>query len=451
MKKLLINLLFILNYIFFTTFTSQAFASQKDPEDFLGKSVIDLEAVWGKPIFKEKYKNNILRYKYFKIHVFSAKGKLILSKNRLLNEGDVPKGGRVSRCITDFDVLNTGLVIAQYQKGNICYKPPKYPSREKRRLQTIDPVYRYDGPEGISVQGLIAQYRFQDEDFDSLEKIFRKLTNNKKLNNDGRSQLSNLMTSLYGMFIGHKNWSLSLRRLKKWQEKYPKSQIPFIAESVYWRAYAWNARGSGYARTVTKSGRILFKERLQKAKSVLDESDRRKANHQLWYESYIYTAQALGWKLKDLLDLYQIAKKTHPDYYYYNFQVIRFLTPQWGGSYELINAFITFEAANMDKKDAAIQYTRMYWSLNGQMPIEFNIFRDSYADWKKMKAGFIDLMKKYPMSYWNLNNFEYFSCRAGDKEQYQKLRPKLKGRIHPSAWPANYSIDVCDHKMLVRM
>ena len=63
--------------------------------------------------------------------------------------------------------------------------------------------------------------------------------------------------------------------------------------------------------------------------------------------------------------------------------------------------------------------------------------------WPKMKAGFEDLIARYPTP-WNLNSFARFACQAKDKEAFLKILPKLAPvTVRPMAWPSGYSLENC--------
>ena len=65
-----------------------------------------------------------------------------------------------------------------------------------------------------------------------------------------------------------------------------------------------------------------------------------------------------------------------------------------------------------------------------------------------MKTGFEQLIAATPNSTWNLNNFASFACRAGDADTYRKLRKQISERIYNEAWPDNYSMEICDERLL---
>ena len=67
-------------------------------------------------------------------------------------------------------------------------------------------------------------------------------------------------------------WQLHARIHENWDTAKPRSITAHVAHADFLNEYAWHARGSGFANTVTKEGWRLFSERLAKAKELLDKS-----------------------------------------------------------------------------------------------------------------------------------------------------------------------------------
>ena len=41
-----------------------------------------------------------------------------------------------------------------------------------------------------------------------------------------------------------------------------------------------------------------------------------------------------------------------------------------------------------------------------------------------------------------------FACRAGDAHTYRKLRKQIGEQFYEDAWPSNYTMEVCDERLL---
>ena len=70
--------------------------------------------------------------------------------------------------------------------------------------------------------------------------------------------------------------------------------------------------------------------------------------------------------------------------------------------------------------------------------------------WSKMKAGFEDLIARYPTP-WNINGYASLACQANDKGAFIKLLPKLTPEdIRDEAWVSGYNLENCKESFMVR-
>ena len=68
------------------------------------------------------------------------------------------------------------------------------------------------------------------------------------------------------------DWTDRLAPLQQWIATKPPSIIAHVALAGAYITFAWDARGNGSSDTVTGNGWRLFNQRLEKAKSILDEN-----------------------------------------------------------------------------------------------------------------------------------------------------------------------------------
>jgi hypothetical protein len=305
-----------------------------------------------------------------------------------------------------------------------------------------------DGPAAITVLSLRAENLFSSSSYKELDKLFDQLNQPSERWADGRWKLDAVSSGLASFFSEWKTWPEHYKKIQDWKKANPTSKGAAITEAIYWDTYAWNARGGGYASTVTEEGWKLFKQRLSKAEQVLIKSKSYASENRLWYAEYLNIALGLGWSRDKYQALFIDAIRKEKYYYKYYFEMVTFLSPRWGGNYELVDQFIRDSVSATKIQEGHTLYARLYWIISQMEGEEVNLFTDTPASWDLMQQGFEDLMKRYPNSYWNLNNYASFSCRAGDKTTYAMLRPKLRDQIFHMAWPSNYSVDVCDQRLL---
>jgi hypothetical protein len=262
---------------------------------------------------------------------------------------------------------------------------------------------------------------------------------------DGRFKPSGI-----AMFLGEEYTfrpeGVLLTEVARWRAYNPKSPGAALLEAVYWRKLAWQARGGGYASSVTPEGWRLFRQRLERAKQTLSAAESYAASNPLWYEEYLDVSIGLGAPVEYQLAYYDRGIKAFPQYFPLHFPMIRALQPKWGGSYELIAGFIEAVVNRSPTAESAQLYTRLWWYVGQISPDDLSLFSDMGASWARMKDGFESLHARYPQSVWTLSNYASFACRAGDMRTYIRLKNELGAKVYKKAFPSNASIDVCDER-----
>ena len=123
--------------------------------------------------------------------------------------------------------------------------------------------------------------------------------------------------------------------------------------------YAWRARGSGFANTVTKERWRLFSERLAKAKELLDKSADFEPKCPVWWRKKRMTvARGQGWSWDDYENFSRMRKRSNP-----RFGVMMSLRPP------------TFTQMAFDSQENGIRSD--LWRITGQMVLDWKHTRGS--------------------------------------------------------------------------
>lgn len=184
--------------------------------------------------------------------------------------------------------------------------------------------------------------------------------------------------------------TLYLDQLRQWVKEHPQSSTAKIALATALQSYAWDARGSGWASTVTDKGWKLMRERLADAAHQLDQC---KEKTPLWYTASQRVALGQSWP-KDKYDaLVNESISKYPNHDAAIFQALWWLQPRWFGEEGDAEKFLDSQVSKRPNPDGEILYARSAWWLDGIMGDAIN---DTKLSWPKTKAGFTALMKKYP-------------------------------------------------------
>ncbi|MBD9416736.1 DUF4034 domain-containing protein [Pseudomonas sp. PDM16] len=289
----------------------------------------------------------------------------------------------------------------------------------------------------------LVQRAFNERQFATLDTLYDQWCSGKDRFPDGRWKLSQYEAALHENFDAWNTWSRDLDAIKSWKSVSPNSAAAIFSEAVYWRAYAWKARGADYASTVSKEGWELFYERLSKAESALASSNI-STGCAAPYALRLSVLTELGAQEERLASLYEEASRKHPEYHGIYFAMAMHYEPQWGGSAAKYESFANKAAEQTKAFEGMGMYARLYWLVDYHQGIPFTNDPRQAPSWKKLKLGYDDLVRLYPSSIHNIGKYAGVACRTPDSDLYRKLRTKIAG-YEQSAQMVD-PVDVCDRR-----
>ena len=263
---------------------------------------------------------------------------------------------------------------------------------------------------------------------------------------DGRPRLAALRGAFDAAFSREQDWTKIYARIQELKKQFPNKTFVALAEADYWIVYAWDARGNGYASSVTQDGWKLFRERLEKAEKVLLDSKDYASANPIWYDEMLTVQSALDRSGDEKTKTFLEGAKKSETYYPLYFTMLNYMLPKWGGSWATVDSFVQWSVDNTKDVDGNSLYARLYWSAYQGLRPEERLFKDTRASWPKMKKGFEDMMARHPQSKWNLNNFAMFACMAGDKKTFRALRKQIGKDVAEDAWQGSETLDLCEAK-----
>jgi hypothetical protein len=305
-----------------------------------------------------------------------------------------------------------------------------------------------EGPAAIDRASLNAIVLFNAKRYDDLDNLIARYATLQDRVDDGRFKLSGI-SKFIRMAFDQRAPGVLLTDVERWRAANPQSPGAALLEADYWVNAAWQARGSGYANSVSPEGWRLFHERLERAQKALSDSEPYASSNPLWYIEGLVVRRGLNASTNEQLAFYERGLKGFPEFFPLHFTLIEALLPKWGGSNEAIRAFIESVVKRSPPSLKAQMYTRLWWDADNASPLHVDVFRDMGASWARMKEGFDSLDESYPNSVWNRGNYASFACRAGDVTTYIRLRTELGDKINiyvKKIFPSNASLDVCDER-----
>jgi hypothetical protein len=216
---------------------------------------------------------------------------------------------------------------------------------------------------------------------------------------------------------GSADWQPNINKLKKWVAKDPQSATARVALANSYMGWAWEARGSGYADTVSQEGWKLFEKRVGMAKSTLVEAARLTEKCPAWFFVMQNVSRAESWSKSDEKELFDQAVSFEPAYYYVHQNHAEFLLPKWYGAEGETQAFINDVTAGVPEPDGSMLYFEVTNSVACQCEPERDTLKG--ISWSKAKEGYANIERLYGTVNNKANRYAYMAYMAGDKAAAQ--------------------------------
>jgi rhomboid protease GluP len=305
-----------------------------------------------------------------------------------------------------------------------------------------------DGPAMREAAGCRAQKLFLSGDYVTLDALIRGAE--ARLNDlpDGGSTLTGIYGGLDHLFTyGRITVQEALSHSAAWRRAVPGSMQPDLVEAQLLQAWAWSARGTGYAADVSRQAWAAFAYRTEMAAASLEDSQPLAQVNPYWYQVSLGVGLDQSAGVGQLRTVFNEGARRFPGYHPLYGAMLRILMPRWFGSYDKVNDFIR-DVSHYEGRDPDLAlYARLYWNYASLERDEIDIFVDAQAHWYQMREGFRRLRQRYPRSDVLLNGFAKLACMADDRETYAELRPQLIGHPSVTAWSKKLTLAACDAKM----
>lgn len=292
-------------------------------------------------------------------------------------------------------------------------------------------------------EGQIARL-LESEQFDTLESIASELRAKKSRFPSGVWQLK----GFYGYLmdgseeINFEKKEQFLEMLQRWHEAYPRSVTQRIVLADAHTEYAWEARGHGWASTVTEEGWRGFREHLTKAWEILKEAEKLETKDPQLYSIMVLTGMGLsknrpgalasflsdvtGLKLarNEIAEAFEKGVEVEPAYYHTYYRRAISLLPRWGGGPGEVELFAARAVElTRDLEGEALYAVVAHHVLHFAQTATFlERFRFS---WPRIKQGHRDLLERFPESTYRLNSFCLLASVYKDKETAKELFDKI--------------------------
>lgn len=224
---------------------------------------------------------------------------------------------------------------------------------------------------------------------------------------------------------------------RKWVAARPQSATARIALAEALVNFAWQARGGGFADTVTEQGWKLMGERLREADAVLKEARGLAEKCPHWWLAAQRVGIGLGWSREVYDKVFAEGVAFEPRYWHASVEKARYLLPRWHGQAGDWERFAEEETRRAGGPGAEI-YPRIVVSLDRYHK---HVFQESAATWPLTREGFLSLRTQYPASMEVAVWFCKLACRGNDRDQAQALFNEIGENVDLRFWKTQGAYD----------
>jgi hypothetical protein len=226
------------------------------------------------------------------------------------------------------------------------------------------------------------------------------------------------------------DWNTHMQLLQRWVSTTPASITARIAQAKSYVSYGEDARGPGFADTVSDSGWKLLAERTAKAKQILDEASTLSTKDPEWYVAMQEVALHQGWEPVAREALLDQAVKFEPAYYYYYRLYANSILPKWGGEEGEVAKFLQKVADQIGGDAGDIVYFR----VAGKIVCGCQTDQQLKLSWPRIQKGFDAVEKRNGASPENWNLMAHMAVSFGDAVVADKLLIRIGDQWSEDIW-----------------
>jgi Domain of unknown function (DUF4034) len=231
-------------------------------------------------------------------------------------------------------------------------------------------------------------------------------------------------------------WNAQIAKLEQWAQSSPASPTPRIALAQTYLRFAWKARGHGYSNTVTPEGWALFRDRVQSARSTLEQSAALAENSPHWYLEMQGVALDQQWDRAAFDALAERSLAHAPGYYYFAISESNYLLPKWYGKPGDSERY----AAQVADRIGGDEGDAVYF----QIAAAINCCKRTQApalSWPRVQQGFAAIESLYGSTNHERNVMAYLALRSGDDATAQQLFARIGNDWSESVWRSKAAFD----------
>jgi hypothetical protein len=234
------------------------------------------------------------------------------------------------------------------------------------------------------------------------------------------------------------DWTYRQTLLQHWGTTIPSSITARVALAEFYHAYAWRARGGGYADTVSAEAWKVFQSRATQAYSTLVEAAKLPDTCPHWFFVMLEVARDLDWSKEQTQQLFDRAVAFDPSYYHsYREYALQHL-PKWGGEPGEAEAFAEESYRQIGGRQGAFVYfeiATVIYCLCNEMPPQPTL------SWPRLQGGFAEVEERYGATLLKLNRYAMLAYLYHDQDVARRILSRIGDRWEPAVWVTRASFE----------
>jgi hypothetical protein len=213
--------------------------------------------------------------------------------------------------------------------------------------------------------------------------------------------------------------------------------VRLIYRGIFYKEWAWEARGTGFADTVSPENDRKFAERLEKAGKAMSEAWKRNPAHSAIPTVMIEVSKGLGTDRQDMEQWFERAMRLDENNLWACAQKLDWLCAKWHGTDE---EAIAFGRACRDTRNYRARIPLLLASAHSEashrLPDEAQ--RRAYLGrddvWNDLQTVFEEHLKQFPDDAGNRTHYAALACLARQYDEAARQFRTLGDRLHPDRY-----------------
>jgi hypothetical protein len=194
---------------------------------------------------------------------------------------------------------------------------------------------------------------------------------------------------------GRLNWPSVDEIVAKWLRQRPGSRLARVLQAQQHVRRAWQARGNGFASTVTEEGWKKFEAELASAEAILVPLVKAPDCPLHAYVLLFHVAKGQGWPRAQVDDYVDALMKLRPDCWDAHRARAAMLLPRWQGEAGDAERYARWVAERVAGDEGKIQYARIAYSIHHYCGAD-EFYNSENFDYDLMMEGFDMLLERAP-------------------------------------------------------